>query len=310
MQPAPDRAAADLPGIRRPGLHAEILALHPFVIGMEVLADQHVLVGPGAIGAPGDLAGVLVDRGQPAAHAQFAAAVADHDLAVHDERGHGDGLALVDVAELGVPEFLAGLGVERDGIVVQRVEKYLAVVVGEPAVDHVAAGDADGGQIWLRRIGPLQVAGRRVEREDLVRMRPDVRPHHVQRAVDDERRGFLAAVGADREGPGDMQVLDVLAVDLIEPAVARVRIVLLRHRPIVLIPTQLDEIAAFVLGAFGLLLLWDRGFLRLRCGRLLSLHGRRLLRLRLGGLLRCVIELRRLCNGGRGGRLRGGGSGG
>src|SRR5438045_2804260 len=49
---------------------------------MELIADEHIGIGPDTVGAPRDLAGARVERGNPAAHAQFAAAVSDQTLSL------------------------------------------------------------------------------------------------------------------------------------------------------------------------------------------------------------------------------------
>jgi hypothetical protein len=86
--------------------------------------------------------GLRVQRRQPAAHAHLAAGVADQDLVLDDERRHGDGLTLVQIAELRHPLFLACRRIERDRAVIERVEKDRSIRVDEAAIHHVAAGDA------------------------------------------------------------------------------------------------------------------------------------------------------------------------
>ena len=94
-------------------------------------------------------------------------------------------------------------GVERDRVVVERVEEDLAVGVGDAAVDDVAARDPLRRELGLRNVGPFQLAGRGIERKHLVRIRRSIGPDHIQCVVDDERRCFLSAIHADREGPGE-----------------------------------------------------------------------------------------------------------
>ena len=169
--PAPDGAAADLPGFGRPGLDAEVLALVHRIEGLEPGADQHVLVGAGVERLPRELAAAFVERRDPAANAHLAARIADQHFAVGDQRRHGDRLALLDVAELGPPDLLAAVRVDRDRLPVERVEEDLAGVIDRAAVDRVAAGDA------LRcreRLGLEHPFGRRaglgqVERVEIVR---------------------------------------------------------------------------------------------------------------------------------------------
>ena len=227
--PAPHRAAADPPLLRRPGPHTAVLALVLRVERLEVGPDQDVAVGAGVVGPPRDLAALRVDGGDPAAHAELAAGVPDQHLPLGDQGRHGDGLALVDVAELGVPELAAGGGVERDRAVVERVEEEPAVVEHAAAVDHVAAGDTLRGGGRLRLVHPLQRrAGLgEVERVDVVRVGRD----DVHRLTVDDRGRLVAAVDAGREGEGDLEVLRVAGVDLVELGVAGGGVVLRRHQP-------------------------------------------------------------------------------
>ena len=97
--PAPDVAAADLPRLRGPARLPEILAAILRIEWLEVRTDQHVRIGPGVVGLPDDLAVILIQGRDPAAHAHLAAGIADQDLALDHERRHGDGLADMDVAE-------------------------------------------------------------------------------------------------------------------------------------------------------------------------------------------------------------------
>ena len=100
---------------------------------MKVLADQDLGVGTGIVGAPDDLAGFSSSAVTQPRTPISPPLLPMRIFALDDKRRHGDGLALVDVAELGVPDLLAGLGVDGDGVIVERVEEDLAVVVGEPA---------------------------------------------------------------------------------------------------------------------------------------------------------------------------------
>ena len=228
--PAPHGAAADLPGLGRPGMDTEILALVLVVERLELVADQHVLVGAGAVGAPGDLAGIRVERGQPAPHPQLAAAVPDQHLAADDQRRHRHRLAARDLAELRAPQFLAGIGVERHGLVIQGVEEDFAVGIGGAAIDHVAARDA------LRRRGrfglelPLDGPARlgQVDRIDDVGVRRD----DEHRVAGHDRRRFLALLDAERKCPGDLELLDVIRRDLGQAAEPEALVVFAGHDPL------------------------------------------------------------------------------
>src|SRR3954471_8717683 len=75
--PSPYVTAADFPHVRRPARYAQVLPPILRVMRLEGGADEHLLVGPRAVGAPGDLSALRVERRQPAAHAELAPAVAD-----------------------------------------------------------------------------------------------------------------------------------------------------------------------------------------------------------------------------------------
>ena len=85
-----------------------------------------------------------IQRSEPAAHAQFSAAIADQHHILHYDRRHGSRLAELDVAHLRFPYLLAGVRIYRDRMVVQRVVNDLAIGVTGAAIDDIAAGDTNG----------------------------------------------------------------------------------------------------------------------------------------------------------------------
>jgi hypothetical protein len=216
----------------RPGRNM-ILAAVLRVERLEPLADQHVLVRPGAERPPDEAAVAGVERGDPAADAVFAAAVADHHFVLDDQGRHGDGLADVDVPELGAPELLAGSGIESDRLAVQRVEEHPAAGIGGAAVDGVAAGDALSGGERLRLVAPLErrTGFGQIKRIDDVRVGRD----HEHGVLGHDRRRLLAAQHAQRERPGNCEPPDVPRVDLFEPAVAKAGQISAWHRPITIL---------------------------------------------------------------------------
>ena len=54
----------------------------------------------------------------------------------------------------------------------------------------------------------------------------------IHDVADDERRAFVAAQNAGREGPGRRQLADVVGGDLIEFRIARIGVVAARHHPL------------------------------------------------------------------------------
>jgi len=126
-----------------------------------------------------------------------------------------------------MPNLLARLRIDREGLAVERVEEDAPVGVGGAAIDDVAARDALRRRRRLRLELPLR---RAVEAERVEDVR--VGRHHEHRAVGDDRRGLLTAQHAERERPGDLQILRVSRVDLVEAAVAHPRRVLAGQRPL------------------------------------------------------------------------------
>ena len=102
------------------------------------------------------------------------------------------------------------------------VQEDGAVGIGEAAIDRVTAHHRDHGRILLGLVLPDDLAVVvEVERVDDVR-EGGVDVHHV---ADDEGRALVAAQHAGREGPGDLEVLDVRGVDLVELGIAGVGVV-------------------------------------------------------------------------------------
>ena len=123
-------------------------------------------------------------------------------------------------------------------MVVERHKKDLAAVIGDAARYDVAARDALSSAILVWNVGPLEIAGRRIQREHLVWVGAD----DIKRVADDEWRGLLSVLGADREHPGGLQLADIRRVDLVERAEAGVGVVPRRHHPLFWILGESDEI--------------------------------------------------------------------
>src|ERR1051326_9022202 len=122
-------------------------------------SDQDILVRAGAPGGPGDLAVRKLERCELSAYAELAAAVANQHFAVDDERRHRDRFAVADVAGPRLPDLFAGRRVQRDGLIVERVEDDLPVGVDGAPVDDVAARNALRGGTRVGFIGPLHGRG-------------------------------------------------------------------------------------------------------------------------------------------------------
>ena len=94
-------------------------------------------------------------RSQPAAYAEFPAAVADEHVPLDDDRRHRDALANVDVAELRFPDLLSRGCVDRSTIAVERVDENFSVVENGAAIHDVAARHALRGKCRLRIVFPF-----------------------------------------------------------------------------------------------------------------------------------------------------------
>ena len=79
-----------------------------------------------------------------------AARIADQHLVLHHQGRHPHGLAEMDIAELIIPEFLPGRGVDLERVAVERVVKDAAIGERRAAVDGIAAGNALGGRFGPR----------------------------------------------------------------------------------------------------------------------------------------------------------------
>ena len=188
---------------------------------------------PGAgndVEPPALLAGPRVERHDMAAVRQVAAARADHDHVVHQQRRRAH-----VAAELGAvlhqrpPRLLAGLDVDRHHVVVVGAEVQVALAERQPAD---------------RLDRPPAVA--RVRRRMVVDVTPDLPPvgrvegvdavpggGEIHHAVRHERRALQAVFEhAALERPRCLQVLDVAGVDLVEGAMAQRAVRAAVHQPV------------------------------------------------------------------------------
>ena len=167
--------------------------------------------------APHFLAGLRIARGDEAGHVlgfvvTLAAIGAGHDPAVDDDRPGRVAEPEPVVGAGHVPHDVPGPGVERHDVRIDGGEIDLVVVDGE-----IAGGD-DAGELFglvLVPVAPEQLAGGRVERLDDAERAGD-----VEHAVVDQRVRLGPALGPDGPGPGELQPMRVLRVDLIQGAVA------------------------------------------------------------------------------------------
>ena len=98
--------------------------------------------GRNGIGLPRRLAGVGIERLDKAAHAELAPRHADKHLALHDQRRHRHVVTGLPVLDLGLPRHLAGLGIERHQLRIQRREEHLVAIQRDAAAGVVQRAEA------------------------------------------------------------------------------------------------------------------------------------------------------------------------
>ena len=161
---------------------------------------------------PRGAAGSSVQGLDEPADAELAARDADDDLSLGDEGRQGHVVALLVVLHRLVPQDLAGLGVQRHDVRVERGEVHLVLVEPDASVGRMELEEILG-QVPL--VPPQELAALGVEGEDLVLRRA----HEHDPVVHD--RGRLMALGhARRERPHRDQRRRVRGRDLLERTVA------------------------------------------------------------------------------------------
>ena len=167
------------------------------------------------IKTPDQFTGIGVIGGNVTTHAQFGAAVANHDLVLHNPGGAGDGVGLALVNGHHAPDHLTGLGIQSLQAAVEHPDKDLAFIDGQPAVNHVAT--ALGGILpgYLRVIDPDFFPGARVQGVDHRPGAGDV--HH---AVHHDRRRLNTPGLFHVIDPANAQVRQGIAVDFGQGGVA------------------------------------------------------------------------------------------
>ena len=154
------------------------------------------------------LAGLRIEAGHEAAGAELGAAVADDHHALDHARRAGDRQPGGLGEGLGRPDFLAGLGVQRDQPPVQRADEHLVAPDRHAAVGRRAAG-VDLPVAGLGHIAPHFLAAARVEGPHLGEV-----GRHIDHAVMHDRRGLQPLAVAEVVVPGQAQLADGRGVDL------------------------------------------------------------------------------------------------
>ena len=163
---------------------------------------------------PEQLAVRGIERLDEAAHAVFAAVRADQHLAVDDHGRHRFRVALLGIGDLRLPQELAGLGVERDELRIDRAHEQLAALDRDAAIVVAAADRHDRAELVL--VMPELLSGRRVDRVDVIERR---RQEHD--AVDHDGRRLHRFQDRRLEHERGLQLADVAGIDLGAGVIAR-----------------------------------------------------------------------------------------
>lgn len=183
-------------------------------IAMHVAAGG-VLGGPDTdrvfrdrIERPDQLAGFCAIGFHEAADAVFATIGSDQDLVVDDGRRHRLAVAEFGIGDVGAPDHVAGLGIQRDQLGVERGKVDAITQHLDAAIVWTAAIDGDRSHLVI--VVPELPAGLGIERIDVTERR-----RHEHDAINDDRRSLERFLDVGLEDPGDVQVLDVAACDLL-----------------------------------------------------------------------------------------------
>jgi hypothetical protein len=174
-------------------------------------SQTHVLIRAGGVELPHLLARAEVIGIQAAARGEFIATETDDDLTFSNERSRCDRLTLGRPRMLDDPNFLAGLGIERNDEAVERAKHELAVRKGHAAIHRVAAGARHSRCVAVRRLGVVPELLRMV-RVGQVQCLNDVWPtafhvHHWRPAkIHYERLSLMAAQRSARLRPDHLQL--------------------------------------------------------------------------------------------------------
>ncbi len=157
---------------------------------------------------PQQLAVLGVKGFHEAADAIFAAVCADQHLALHDGRRHRLAVAELGIGDIHLPDLVAGPGIERHQLGVERREIDLVLIEFDAPIVRAAAIGGDRSERML--VVPELLAGLGVERVHMAERGGDI--HHT---IDHDRRRFEGLAHVGLEDPGRMQLLHVAGVDLL-----------------------------------------------------------------------------------------------
>ena len=207
--------------------------------GGKIFTNQHLGIRSGAVRAPDLLTRVDVIGGDKPAHAKLTPAYASNDFVADDQRYHGNGLALFNVALLDLPQLFPGLGIKGDRVRVELIEKDFARGIGRAPIHYVAAGNRNGILALDGRIFPFN-GMTRIRQIDGIH---DIGKggHNIHGVANHQRRAFVSAQDAGRKRPGDLQVLRVLRGNLVQAAIAGEGVVPARSHPLTVVLLHIEQ---------------------------------------------------------------------
>ncbi len=239
-----DGVGCGIVGAGHPGRTAagrsRVVAVFPgFAAGLALARDR--------VGAPDLLLGRQISCGDPATDAVLCAGHACYRHVLDDQRRAGDDLTLVRIGHITLPGDLAGFLVGRDQPSIQRMgNDEIAPQSDAAVIDAATRHRTSPVTVRLGIHLPDQHAAAAM-RVDLVDRTPSI--GDVEEAVLGNRRAFEPAMApdaaafdtAEMHGPGDLQVLHVIAVDLLQRGEPVSRVILMMMKPVARLLVDVEQ---------------------------------------------------------------------
>ena len=143
---------------------------------------------------------------------------------------------MVDIAGPRLPDLLTVDRVQRDGLVIERVEDDLPVGIDGTTVDNVATRDPLRGRVRVGLISPFQRRGGLLEAESVEVIR--IGRHDVHRAANDDRSRLVSLGQTGRKREGKPEIGGIAHVDLVERAESRARVVFRWMQPLAIVARE------------------------------------------------------------------------
>ena len=164
-----------------------------------------------------------------------APAMPDHHQIFHDQRRDRGAISFLDVIDLGFPQEIPGLGIQRHQL---GFEIHFEELVAErrEATIHLAAADTHSRR---QRLGvvPHRPPGGQIQPIRVIR-----RTRRIHHSVVNQRSAFELAQRSALEDPLRRQIFDSGGIDLAERAIAPPGIVLPVHQPVGVVALRLTQL--------------------------------------------------------------------